>query len=121
MSMESQVNNVREIANIAGWTEMVWYWRTHLDVFIVDYLHVPLKDTQRVEARAFGNGDTLFLTQSRGYGKTWICAICCIALAILYPRSFIAVVSATAQQATLMLKKIEDEFADNENIRKELE
>ena len=52
MSMESQVNNVREIANIAGWTEMVWYWRTHLDVFIVDYLHVPLKDTQRVEARA---------------------------------------------------------------------
>ena len=121
MSMESQVNNVREIANIAGWTEMVWYWRTHLDVFIVDYLHVPLKDTQRVEARAFGNGDTLFLTQSRGYGKTWICAICCIALAILYPRSFIAVVSATAQQATLMLKKIEDEFADNENIRKELD
>ena len=119
--MESQVNNVREIANVEGWKEMIWYWRTHLDAFIVDYLQVPLKDTQRVEARAFGNSDTLFLTQSRGYGKTWICAVCCVALAILYPRSLIAVVSATAQQATLLPKKIEEEFADNENIKKELD
>ena len=121
MSMETQISNIREITNIEGWRKLIWYWRTHLDVFIVDYLKVPLKDTQRVVARAFGNGDTLFLTKSRGYGKTYLCAICCIAIAILYPKSLIAVVSATAQQATLMLKKIEDEFSDNENIQKELD
>ena len=70
MSVETQVSNIREITNVEGWQKLIWYWRTHLDVFIVDYLKVPLKDTQRVVARAFGNGDTLFLTKSRGYGKT---------------------------------------------------
>lgn len=84
-------------------------------------MKVPLKDTQRVEARAIGNAATLYLTQSRGYGKTWVCAICAVAIAILYPNSLIAVVSATAEQATLIAKKIEDEFAMNENIRRELD
>lgn len=95
-SLESQVANVREVKNIEGWQKIIWYWRTHLDEFIVNYLKVPLKDTQRIEARAIGNGATIYLTQSRGYGKTWICAICAVALAILYPGSHIAVVSATA-------------------------
>lgn len=120
-SVENQISNIRQVKNIEGWTQIIWYWRTHLDVFIVDYLGIPLKDTQRVEARAFGNGDTLFLTQNRGYGKTWICAICLIAMSILYPMSHMAVVSATAEQATLVLKKIESEFALNENIKKELD
>lgn len=120
-SIQSQISNVRQVKNVQGWTRLIWYWRTHLDVFIEQYLGIPLKDTQHVEARAFGNGDTLFLTQSRGYGKTWICAICCVAMAILYPGSAIAVVSVTAQQATLILKKIQSQFALNENVKKELD
>lgn len=120
-SVESQISNVREVTNIEGWTRLIWYWRTHLDVFIEDYLGIPLKDTQHVEARAIGNCDTAFLTQSRGYGKTWITAICAVAIAILYPKSHIAVVSVTAEQATLILKKIESEFALNENVKKELD
>lgn len=76
---------------------------------------------QKVEARAFGNCDTLYLVQSRGFGKTWLVAICCIAMAILYPGSLIAVVSGTAEQATLVLKKIDDYFCRNENIMREIE
>lgn len=120
-SIESQVSNVRQVKNVQGWCELIWYYRTHLDVFIEQYLGIPLKDTQHVEARAFGNSDTLFLTQSRGYGKTWIVAICCVAMSILYPGSAIAVVSVTAEQATLVLKKIFDEFMNNENIKRQLD
>jgi hypothetical protein len=43
------------IRNEELWAEQILYWRTHLDSFIVDYLGVKLKDTQRVVARAFGN------------------------------------------------------------------
>jgi len=40
-------------------------------VFIEDAFEIKLKDVQKVEARAFGNCSTLFLVQSRGFGKTW--------------------------------------------------
>lgn len=43
------------IKNEVLWAKQVLYWRTHLDCFIVEYLGVKLKDTQRVVARAFGN------------------------------------------------------------------
>lgn len=48
----------RDIRNIDAWAKQIIYWRTHLDAFIVDYLGVKLKDTQRVIARQFGNMDT---------------------------------------------------------------
>lgn len=59
--------------------------------------------------------------QSRGFGKTWITAICCIAMAILYPGSNIAVISGTAEQAVLVPKKINDYFCRNPEILRELD
>lgn len=103
------------------WAKQILFWRTHLDCFIVDYLGVKLKDTQRVVARAFGNSANLDIVKSRGYGKTWLTAICCIAMAILYPGSLIAVASRTAEQATLVLKKIDDIFSKNPAILAEIE
>ena len=61
------------------------------------------------------------LTKSRGYGKTWLTALCACALAVLYPGSHIAVVSGTAQQATLVLKKIDDELIKIPNILREID
>lgn len=58
-------------------------------------------------ARAFGNGTNVKIVQNRGYGKSWLIAWCCIGLATLYPGSNIAVVSATATQATIVLRKIQ--------------
>lgn len=76
---------------------------------------------QKVEARAFGNCSTLYLVQSRGFGKTWLTAVCCLAMGVLYPGSQIAVVSGTAEQATLVLKKIDDYFIRNQNILREID
>lgn len=62
---------IKEIRNVAQWARQILYWRAHLDAFIIDYLGIMLKDTQRVVARQFGNCEQLMVVKSRGYGKTW--------------------------------------------------
>lgn len=42
-------------------------------------------------------------------------------MAVLYPGSLIAVVSGTAEQATLIIKKIQDYFIRNPNILREIQ
>ena len=61
------------------------------------------------------------VVKSRGYGKTWLTALCCIAMGVLYPGSLIAVVSGTAEQATLIVKKIQDSFIRNPEIMREIQ
>ena len=112
-----QVTNL----NLKEWSKQIWYWRTHLDVFIEDYFEIKLKDVQKVEARIIGNRVIMQFVQSRGFGKTWLTAICCIALGVLYPGSLIAVISGSAEQATLVLQKIKDYFVRNENVLREIE
>lgn len=119
--MAVKATQIREIKNFELWAEQIKYWRTHLDVFIEEYFKVKQKDVQKVEARMFGNCDTIYFVQSRGFGKTWITAICCQAMAVLYPGSLIAVISGTAEQATLVLKKIDDYFVRNPDIMREID
>lgn len=61
------------------------------------------------------------VVKARGYGKTWLTALCCIAMGVLYPGSLIAVVSGTAEQATLIVKKIQDYFIRNPEIMREIQ
>ena len=61
------------------------------------------------------------VVKSRGYGKTGLTALCCIAMGVLYPGSLIAVVSGTAEQATLIVKKIQDYFIRNPEIMREIQ
>lgn len=65
-----------------------------------------MKDVQQVVARAVGLASNCRIVKSRGFGKTWLIAWCAVAISILYPGTSIGVVSATAAQATLVLKKI---------------
>ena len=90
-------------------------------MFIQQYFKIKLKDTQQLVARQFGNADTLMVVKSRGYGKTWLTALCCLAIGVLYPGSLIAVVSGTAEQATLIVKKIQDYFIRNPEIMREIQ
>lgn len=101
--------------------KQIWYWRTHLDVFIVDYLKIKLYDTQRVIAREIGNSWDISIAMNRGYGKTWLLAVCSVALAILWPDTPIAVVSKTAVQANLLLQKIDREILPNDDLKRELD
>ncbi len=117
----NKASQIREIKNTRLWVEQIWYWRTHLDVFIEEYFGIKLKDVQKVEARMFGNCDTIYFVQSRGFGKTWLTAVCCQAMGVLYPGSLIAVISGTAEQATLVPKKIDTYFTKYPDILREID
>lgn len=110
-----------EVIKTHEWAKLILFWRTHLDCFIRDYFKVDLKPDQQVLARAIGNCTMIDIVQNRGAGKTWLIAICAIALGVLYPGSLIAVASGTAEQATLILQKVEDKFITNPNVLREID
>lgn len=72
-----RLSQIKTLQNEDAWAKQIRYWRTHLDVFIESYFQIKLKDVQKVEARAFGNCEDLTFVQSRGFGKTWVTALCC--------------------------------------------
>ena len=117
---ELKLSQIRSIEHEDLWAQQILFWRSHLDIFIEDYFGVKLKDVQKIHARQFGNCDSLTAVESRGFGKTWLTALCCLAVGVLYPNSPIIVSSSTMEQASLVLKKIEREFSTNENIMREI-
>ena len=120
MASIDKASQIREIKNYEAWAKQIWYWRTHLDRFIEEYFKIKLKPSQRVDARIFGLYRNIDLVKNRGAGKTWLIAICCIALGVLYPGSLIAVVSSTAEQAVLVVKKIDEKFLVYPDVLREI-
>lgn len=109
------------ITNFDAAEKQILFWRDHLDIAI-EQLFPPIKLTrdQHVIARAFGRcGDCKFV-QSRGSGKTWLIALCCAAMCVLYPGTICAVVSGTAAQATLVLQKLKMIADQNPNMANEI-
>jgi ribonucleoside-diphosphate reductase alpha chain len=115
-----KASQIRELKNYEAWRKQIWFWRTHLDRFIEDYFKIKLKPSQRVDARILGNFQSIDLVKNRGAGKTWVIAICAIAIGVLYPGSSIAVISSTAEQAVLVIKKIEDKFIGYPDVLREI-
>ena len=120
MASIDKASQIRELKNYEAWKKQIWYWRTHLDRFIEDYFKIRLKPSQRVDARILGNFQSIDLVKNRGAGKTWLIAICAIALGVLYPGSSIAVISSTAEQAVLVVKKIEEKFLGYPDVLREI-
>lgn len=121
MASIDKASQIREIRNFEAWAKQIWYWRTHLDRFIEEYFKIRLLPFQRVDARIIGNFQNINLVKSRGAGKTWLVALCCLALGVLYPGSPIAVISSTAEQAVLVVKKIDEKFVQNPEILREID
>lgn len=115
-----KASQIRELKNYEAWQKQIWYWRTHLDRFIEEYFKIKLKPSQRVDARILGNFQSIDLVKNRGAGKTWLIAICAIAIGVLYPGSSIAVISSTAEQAVLVVKKIEEKFLQYPDVVREI-
>lgn len=120
MATIDKASQIRELKNYEAWAKQIWYWRTHLDRFIEEYFKIKLKPSQRVDARILGNFRNIDLVKNRGAGKTWLIAICAIAIGVLYPGSLIAVISSTAEQAVLVVKKIEEKFLGYPDVLREI-
>lgn len=103
------------------WALQIQYYRSHLDVFMEEYLGLHLADTQQYIARGISSATEAHVIQNRSYGKTWLMAAIAISLATLYPGTGIGVVSNTIEQANLLLNKIMDKFASVPVINAEME
>ena len=121
MASIDRASQIRELRNFEAWAKQIWYWRTHLDRFIEEYFKVKLKPQQRVDARIFGLYQNADFVKNRGAGKTWLISLCCLAMGVLYPGSLIAVISSTAEQAVLVVKKIDEKFVGNPEILREID
>lgn len=121
MATIEKASQIRELRNYEAWAKQIWYWRTHLDRFIEEYFKIRLKPQQRVDARVFGITQNADFVKNRGAGKTWLIAICCIAMGVLYPGSLIAVISSTAEQAVLVVKKIDEKFIGYPDVLREID
>lgn len=103
------------------WALQLQYYRSHLDVFLQEYMGIHLVDTQQYIARGISSATEAHVIQNRSYGKTWLMAAIAVALAILYPGTGIGVVSSTIEQANLLLNKVMEKFAAIPVVNAELE
>ena len=86
------------------------YYRANPNRYISDVLNISLKPFQKIIIHEmFQNNFTMYLA-ARGQGKTFLTALFCCVLCVLYPRSFIVVSSGTLKQANEVLLKIQDMF-----------
>lgn len=109
------------VTNYEAMEKQILFWRDHLDIAIEE-MFPPIKLTrdQHIIARAFGRCSDVKIVQSRGSGKTWLVALCCAAMCILYPGTICAVCSGTAMQATLVLQKLKMLADQNKNLANEI-
>ena len=109
------------ITNFEAAEKQIMFYRTHLDIFLEDaFAPFKLYPAQKVFIREIGNCTESYVTCSRGFGKTHCIAMAAFGLGVLYPNSEIFVVSATAKQATLALRKIKALAMNNVNIQNEI-
>lgn len=114
-----------QLKNLAEWDKQIYYWRTHLDRFIEEYLSTeekPIKlfPFQQVITREMGNCKHVKDTEARSLGKTWKLALGLVGLSILYPDNRVLIISKTVRQAILTINYIESLALDNVNIKREI-
>lgn len=103
------------------WTKFLSYYRYYIDKFASDILGVNLFPFQRLILRAMARYPNSMLICCRGIGKSWLCGLFMICMAILYPGMAIGIVSGNGNQARMVIKqKIEGELIKNENIKREI-
>ncbi|MBK5239806.1 terminase family protein [Clostridium sp.] len=113
------------IENPEIWEKLIWFYRTHLDIFIEDYFSTPEKpiklfDVQKVVARNCGNCVDVKDVEARSLGKTWKMSLILSAMGILYENNRILVVSGTVKQAMITARYIETLANTNENLSREI-
>lgn len=92
--------------------EWVTFFRRNLEIFVVDWLDIPLKPFQMDIVHEVGRSNFNMINASRGIGKSFITALIACCVAILYPNSLVVITATTKDQGGVILKKIRDELRD---------
>lgn len=108
--------------NIGAWGS---YYRENPQKLAKDYLNITLKTYQKIFIYEIIHMINFMGICSRGIGKTWVVALACVILSILFPGIKIVIVSGVKAQAIEIITKIENDFLKNygwgsQNLRNEI-
>ena len=98
-------NEFREKAK--RWTS---FYRHFPHEFVKDFLKINLTFYQSLALYQMSHYDNYTLITARGLGKTFVTAIFCVVMCVLYPGTKIVISSGTVKQANLTLLKIKNEI-----------
>lgn len=100
----------RILEGVAIWAA---FYRANIHRFAADYLHVDLKLFQIILLIFMQRCTTFVLIGYRGIGKSFITAIFCVCMAILYPGLKVCIAAGTRGQGINVLEKIMLELKPN--------
>ncbi|RHU03325.1 MULTISPECIES: hypothetical protein [Erysipelotrichaceae] len=100
MNKKDKQRRKREIYN-----EAVAYWRKYPDVYCEQVLGIRINVYQKVMMRAFFRYKYIAFVMGRGVGKSFICILCLVIYALLYPGSKIGIIAPTFRQAKQLLSE----------------
>lgn len=112
----------RIMNGIAAWCG---FYRANPQRFVKDYLNINLKWFQKILIYQMIHNDKTMYIASRGQGKTYITALFCVVMCILYPKTQICVAAPTRPQANNVLLKIVNDFCKShgwgsDNLNREI-
>lgn len=107
---------------IEGLHIWVAFWRNNIHRFALDFLELKLKPFQILLLYLMHKHNFVMLVASRGLGKSFLIAIYCCCVAILYPGKRIIIGAGSRGQAKLLIsEKIDKELRGmSPNLRKEI-
>lgn len=98
------------------------FYRRNLQLFVAHYFGVTtLHDYQKIMLYEIGVKMETTVCAARATAKSWIIGLAAIALAVLYPKSEIVIVSSTKDQSAVIINKIRGFYDEYANIRREIE
>lgn len=100
----------------------VTFFRKNIHIFIDWYLGVKLHPFQKIALYLIHIHPSFMIVASRGSSKSFMIALYCIAVALLYPGSLIVIGAGTKRQANLIIReKIKKElYRRHPNIAREI-
>lgn len=100
--------------------ESILFYRKKPDVFVENYLGIPLNLYQKVFLRGMFESRQTVGVWSRGLGKSWTTGVGAVALAILYPNINIGIIAPSFRQSKMLFsEKIEEDLMSRSKVLKE--
>ena len=108
---DKHIDSKQRRENIKKWTD---FYRKNLDIYITDFLGIPLFQYQKNMVNTIQDGDVTVLVCSRGSSKTFMTACTATAYATLYSNCNVIVTSLTLSQSNLLISAKLDKELSNE-------
>lgn len=101
---------------IDGAKLFVAYWRQNIEIFVEDYLGIKLFLFQKILIHMMSKDSYFVFSACRGIGKSFITAVFCCAMCILYSNLKIAIISGNKKQASAIITEKIAELMHNSPI-----